>query len=732
MTGLTNYLKNTSLTYRIISGLILGILTGLFFGESAAGLGLVADIWIGLMQMTILPYVIVSLIVGLGQLDSTLARQLAVRGGLLMLVFWGIALLVVTVMPMSFPVFENAAFYSSNAKEAASQFDPIGLYIPRNPFHSMANTVIPAVVIFSSAIGVALIGMSNKEPLIGSLSTFLEALGRVTKFIVGLTPIGVFAIVAVAAGTMTWTEIARLEVYFVVYISASLYLALWVLPVLISTLTPFSYKDVFRYSKEALLTAFFTQNVFIILPMLIEASKKLYHDYGLNSDDTDSLSEVIVPVTFNFPNTGKLLSLLFIPFAAWLAGSPMELSSYPNFLLSGLASYFAKAQIALPFLLDIQKLPQDLFQLYIPTGIINGKFDTMVSAMNLLAFSVIGTAALTGHLKFSIKKMLRFFVLSMVLLVITVVGTRAFLDAVIDTSYHKDKVVMGMSLLRPAVKTTVYDSWPDIPVHDKQELPEGFSVLDQITHRGVLRAGYAPGRLPFTFKNQQNELVGFDVEILNLLATEMGVDLEFIPLGWDTLFERVNTDVVDIVGTVPLTTEILVNMSLTDPYLEGALSVVVRDHRRRDFSERERLLRYSELTIAHSGSIEYIKAPVEAVVPHINIKWKELSDLKEFFEQEGESIDGLIVQAEIGTAWTLLHPEYTVVVFESNQLNVPAGFAVPKGQEEFARLLSHWLAAKKSTGDIQRAYDYWIMGQGAVKREPRWSIMKDVLKWTED
>jgi len=467
-----DYLKNTSLTFRIITGLVLGALTGLFFGEDAAPLKLVGDIWIGLMQMTILPYVIVSLIVGLGQLDSALAKQLAFRGGLLMLVFWTIALLVVAVMPMSFPVFENAAFFSAHAKETVSQFNPIDLYIPSNPFHSMANTVIPAVVIFSSAVGVALIGMPKKTALIESMSTFLEALGRVTKFIVGLTPIGVYAIVAVAAGTMTWAEIERLQVYFVVYIAASLYLALWVMPVLISTLTPFKYRDVFRYSKEALLTAFFTQNVFIILPMLIEASKKLFHDYKLDSPDTDSLSEVIVPVTFNFPNAGKLLSLLFVPFAAWLAGSPMEFASYPNFLLSGLASYFAKAQIALPFLLDLQRLPQDLFQLYIPTGIINGKFDTMVSAMNLLAFSAIGTAALTGHLKINFIKLVRFFALSIVLLVLTVLGTRVFLNEVIDTTYHKDKVIMGMSLIAPAVEITVFENRIDAPVRRGLELPD--------------------------------------------------------------------------------------------------------------------------------------------------------------------------------------------------------------------------------------------------------------------
>lgn len=732
MNPLINYLKNTSLTFRIVSGLMLGILVGLFFGEEAAGLQIVADVWIGLMQMTVLPYVIVSLIAGLGQLDAGLARQLAVRGGLLMLMFWGIALLVVAAMPLAFPEFVNATFFSAHARDVVSAFNPIDLYIPSNPFRSMANTVVPAVVIFSSAVGIALIGMPNKATLIDALATFLEALGRITRFVVSLTPIGVFAIVAVAAGTMTWEELVRLEVYFVVYIVASLYLALWVLPVLISTLTPFSYRDVFKYSKEALLTAFFTQNVFIILPMLIEGSQKLFRDYQLDSDDTESLSEVIVPVTFNFPNTGKLLSLLFVPFAAWLSGSSMELAAYPGFLLSGLASYFAKAQVALPFLLDMQKIPQDMFQLYFPTGIINGKFDTMVSAMNLLAFSVIGTAALTGHLKFSAARMLRFLVLSVMLLILSVAGTRAFLAASIDTSYHKDKVIMAMSLIRPAVETVVHENRQDLPPRDFTELPDNYSVLDQIRHRGVLRAGYVPGRLPFTFTNDNGELVGFDVELLNILAREMGVTLEFVPLNWDTLTEQVNSDEVDVVGTMPLSTRMLVDLDLSDPYLPGELSTVVRDYRRQDFSDRERLMEHDALTIAYPGPIEYVRPAVEQALSGLDITWVKINDFEEFFEQPEETIDALIVEAEIGTAWTLLHPEYTVVIPKSNALMTPLGFAVPKGQHDFAALLGRWLAAKKSSGEIRAAYDYWILGEGAEKKEARWSIIKDVLGWRDE
>jgi Na+/H+-dicarboxylate symporter len=630
---------------------------------------------------------------------------------------------------MAFPEFQNAAFYSAHAKETISSFDPIDLYIPSNPFRSMANTIIPAVVLFSSAIGIALIGMPRKAAMIEAMSTFLEALSRVTRFMVGLTPIGVFAIVAVATGTMTLNELARLEVYFVVYIAASLFLTFWVLPVLVSILTPFSYKDVFKYSKEAMLTAFFTHNVFIVLPMLIDGSKKLFEDYQLSSDKTESLSEAIIPVTFNFPNTGKLLSLLFIPFVAWLSGNSMDLAAYPGFLISGLASYFAKAQVAIPFLLDTQKISQDMFQLYFPTGIINGKFDTMVSAMNLMVFSIIGTAALTGNLRFSMKRLLSYLLTTTLILALVVIGTRAYLGAVIDTSYHKDEVILGMSLIEPGVDTVIYHHRQDLPEPGQPEFSDQTRVLDQIRQRGVLRVGYAPDRLPFTFINDHGDIVGFDVELLNILAREMGVTLEFIPVSWDSLTEQLNSDEIDIVGTVPLSTRALMDMDLSDPYLDGTTSVVVRDYRRKDFSENDRLLEFSELTIAYPGHMEYMKAAVENGLPTIQITWIEIYRFEEFFEQEDESIDALIVEVETGTAWTLLKPEFTVVIPESSILNSPLGFAVRKGQHDFAALLGRWLKAKKATGEIQRAYDYWILGKGAEKKEPRWSIKKDVLEW---
>ena len=148
----------------------------------------------------------------------------------------------------------------------------------------------------------------------------------------------------------------------------------------------------------AMLTAFVTQSLFIVVPILVEHSKSILEKYQAQSKDTDKLLDIIIPVTFNFPSIGKLMTLMFIPFTAWMGGNALELFDYPHLFLIGVASYFAKAQTALPFLMDQFEIPQDLFQLYIPTSIVTGKFDTLVSAANLLAFSLIGTGALTGYL----------------------------------------------------------------------------------------------------------------------------------------------------------------------------------------------------------------------------------------------------------------------------------------------------------------------------------------------
>ena len=84
-----------SLATKVLIGLGAGILCGLFFGEYIGFIGIAGRAFILLLQMTVLRYVAVSLISGLGRLTAADALSLAKRVGGFLLIFWGMTLTAV-------------------------------------------------------------------------------------------------------------------------------------------------------------------------------------------------------------------------------------------------------------------------------------------------------------------------------------------------------------------------------------------------------------------------------------------------------------------------------------------------------------------------------------------------------------------------------------------------------------------------------------------------------------
>ena len=64
------------------------------------------------------------------------------------------------------------------------------------------------------------------------------------------------------------------------------------------------------------------------------------------------------------------------------------------------------------------------------------------------------------------------------------------------------------------------------------------SAVDSIKRRGVLRVGVLADRLPFVFVTRDGNLVGFDVEMAQLLARDLGVRVEFVEMEDSTALPR--------------------------------------------------------------------------------------------------------------------------------------------------------------------------------------------------
>ena len=262
----------------VLIALLLGILTGILFGEMVAFLKVIGDAYVRLLQMTVLPYVLVSLAAGLGRLSYRQAGQIAITTGTILLVLWAIGFATVLLAASAYPDWQAASFFSTALVESSRDIDFLQLYIPSNPFYSLANTIVPAIVVFSLALGGSLIAIENKQTLLDLLATLSEAMITITRFVVSLAPLGIFAITASAAGTMRVEELDRLQVFIWISAVVWLVLILWTLPMLVATFTPTRYREVLMQSRDALVTAFATGSLLIVIPMMADAiSTKSYH-----------------------------------------------------------------------------------------------------------------------------------------------------------------------------------------------------------------------------------------------------------------------------------------------------------------------------------------------------------------------------------------------------------------------------------------------------------------------
>jgi Na+/H+-dicarboxylate symporter len=709
---------------RILLALATGIAVGVFLGERAAPLQWVADAYVKLLQMTVLPYVTVSIIGGLGRLGRGEALALGTRTGAVLAGMWILGLLFMFLIPLSFPQTQNASFFSTTIIEPRPPFNFIDLYIPSNPFRSLAENIVPAVVLFSVLVGVALIGVERKQMLLDLLNVAGDALSRTARMIARLMPYGLFAIAASAAGTMSLAQLEKLQVYLIVYVAVALLVALWVLPGLIAAVTAIPMRKVFVESHDSLVTAFAAGDLFIVLPGLIESTKTLLARYAASSEDARSLPDVIVPASFNFPHTAKLISLSFILFAGWFADAAIGPDEYPRLALTGFFASFGSLNAAVPFLLDVFRIPADTFQLFVASGVINAHVGSLLSAMHTLTVGILGACATVGALRLRRQPVVRYVVVTAALTILVVGGARVLFARVLEQPYTKDKELARMHLLHPAARVVVHRTRP---VTDSGAV-EG-DVLQAIHHRRRLRVGYLPDSLPFAFFNERGELVGYDIEAADRLASELGVELELVPVSRTGLLDDLAQGYCDIVMSgVPVTTGLASLALISNAYLDETLGFLVPDAAREQFATWDGIRSRAGVIVA-VPDVQYYVDKLGAQLP--NAVLRPSPDVSLVLKSRAPGVDAIALTAERGSAWTLMYPAYTVVVPEPGVIKVPLAYPVARQDRRFVAFVNTWIELKRKDGTLDGLYRYWILGQNPEARRVRWSIIRDVLHWVK-
>jgi ABC-type amino acid transport substrate-binding protein len=300
----------------------------------------------------------------------------------------------------------------------------------------------------------------------------------------------------------------------------------------------------------------------------------------------------------------------------------------------------------------------------------------------------------------------------------------AVMDRVIAYEYRGYQEFVNRGLVSREVPVRSVDYKPGLP-----PLAAPTSRLARVADSGWLRVGYSPDALPWAFRNDDGDLVGFDMELLHRLALEMQVGIETVRLEDEEVADALSSGQIDVYASGMLIDPVrAMELRFSRPYLQVSLGLLVEDHRRDDFEDLDQLVSRDDVRLAVVDSPTLLRAlelarPAQEPVP--------LDSPRPFLRGEAPEIDALVMSAEAASAWTLVYPRFSSVIPTPSELAMPVAFALPLGDDMFAGFIDNWIQASRSLGVVDAAYEHWILGRETSERQPRWSIVRDVLHWVD-
>lgn len=93
----------------------------------------------------------------------------------------------------------------------------------------------------------------------------------------------------------------------------------------------------------------------------------------------------------------------------------------------------------------------------------------------------------------------------------------------------------------------------------------------------IIKVGLSSDYPPFESRNDRNELVGFDVDLANMIGKELGKKIEFVDMSLGALLNSIQSGKIDmIISCVGITEEREKQVDFSEPYFVNRLTVVSR------------------------------------------------------------------------------------------------------------------------------------------------------------
>ncbi len=241
----------------------------------------------------------------------------------------------------------------------------------------------------------------------------------------------------------------------------------------------------------------------------------------------------------------------------------------------------------------------------------------------------------------------------------------------------------------------------------------GADVLDEILERGTIRFGVAEFE-PWTMKSESGELIGFEIDVANKIAKDMGVKAEFRLYPWDEIIPALQNGEIDVLtGGMSITPARALQVNFTRPLAKSGVTLATNISMTKDIERLEKL---------NSPDIKI--AVVKSTLSHsVSQTFFGKADIKVFATgaEAGEAVVAGEAHAYLASLTqakflALNNPDVVDLPVNEPLIASREAIAVRKGEQELMNFLNAWVTARQADLWIATTRDYWF----------------ETLKWAKD
>ncbi len=312
---------------RIFAALVAGVIVGLIWGEGAASIRWIGDIFVRLIRMLVVPLIFTTLVSGVVAMgDPKRLGSIGLKAFFLYLFTTAAAITIGLVMGA---VLQPGAGVDLAGAEARDLGPPLTLLerlyaiIPLNPVAALAEGNILAIIVFAILFGVGIVLAGDQAKILGdAFHAAAEAMLKVTFLVMELAPIGVFALIAWVAGTQGAATLLNVfTLAIAVYVGCALHMII-VHGGVIRFLANMPLIPFVRGAADPQLVAYSTSSSAATLPVTMAAAEE---NLGIRAPVRSSV--LPLGATVNMDGTALYVGIVAL-FAAQAFGVPLSFSDY--------------------------------------------------------------------------------------------------------------------------------------------------------------------------------------------------------------------------------------------------------------------------------------------------------------------------------------------------------------------------------------------------------------------